>query len=47
MGSTEHGVRRSLLQTTELSRRDLLKRGAILGLSLPVAGSLIAACDVD
>ena len=47
MGSTEHGVRRSLLQTSELSRRDLLKRGAILGLSLPVAGSLIAACAAD
>jgi peptide/nickel transport system substrate-binding protein len=47
MGSMGHDDRRSMLQGTEISRRDLVKRGAVLGVSMPVMGSLIAACDVD
>jgi peptide/nickel transport system substrate-binding protein len=37
----------ALLQTASMSRRFLLQRAAILGVSLPIAGSLLAACSVD
>lgn len=36
-----------LLQATPMSRRYLLQRAAILGVSMPIFGSLIAACEVD
>jgi peptide/nickel transport system substrate-binding protein len=32
---------------SSLSRRSLLRRGALLGLSIPVAASILAACEVD
>jgi peptide/nickel transport system substrate-binding protein len=35
------------MQTTQISRRRLLQRAAILGVSLPALGSLIAACGDD
>jgi hypothetical protein len=34
----------SLVQA-RLTRREILKRAAVLGVSIPVAGSLLAACD--
>jgi hypothetical protein len=36
-----------LLQAAPMSRRYLLQRAALLGVSLPVFGSLLAACEVD
>ncbi len=36
-----------LLQATPMSRRYLLQRAAMLGVSLPIFGSLLAACEFD
>jgi peptide/nickel transport system substrate-binding protein len=36
-----------LLQATPMSRRYLLQRAAILGVSMPIFGSLLAACEID
>ena len=33
--------------TKGLSRRDILKRGAILGLAAPAMGAILAACSSD
>ncbi len=46
MGSKRRDIG-TFLDTARLSRRDLIKRGAVLGVSIPVAGSLLAACEVD
>ena len=35
------------LTSGSLSRRDFVRRAALLGLSLPVASSLLAACGGD
>jgi peptide/nickel transport system substrate-binding protein len=36
-----------LLQAAPMSRRYLLQRAALLGVSMPIFGSLLAACSVD
>jgi peptide/nickel transport system substrate-binding protein len=36
-----------MLTSTGISRRTLLQRGALLGLSVPFAGALLAACEID
>jgi peptide/nickel transport system substrate-binding protein len=36
-----------LLNTASMSRRHLLQRAAILGVSVPIVGSLLAACAVE
>jgi peptide/nickel transport system substrate-binding protein len=38
---------RLLVDSTPMSRRDILKRGAAIGLALPIAGTLLAACGDD
>jgi peptide/nickel transport system substrate-binding protein len=37
----------SLIMATTLNRRQLMQRAALLGVSMPIFGSLIAACEID
>jgi peptide/nickel transport system substrate-binding protein len=50
MADNRNGASRYLSKeafNSTLSRRSLLRRGAVLGLSIPVASSILAACEVD